>query len=95
MPIVATAPFEGAGFLDALSLHVFQKLRSNFCLFDMLPKVVMRVDPDEEFIKALDCELQIFNYFIERAMEKICATNELRIHEALKAVLCASLEIAP
>jgi hypothetical protein len=25
-------------------------------------------------IKALDRELQIFNYFIERVMEKICAT---------------------
>jgi hypothetical protein len=33
----------------------------------------MRVEPDEEFIKALDRELQIFNYFIERLMEKICA----------------------
>ena len=68
------------------------------CWHDVLPKVVMRVEPDEEFIKALDRELQIFNYFIERVMEKICATNELRIPPgklALKAALCASLEIAP
>ena len=58
----------------------------------------MRVVPDEEFIKALDRELQIFNYFIERVMEKICARNELRIPPsklALKAALYASLEIAP
>ena len=49
-------------------------------------------------IKALDRELQIFNYFIERVMEKICARNELRIPPsklALKAALYASLEIAP
>jgi hypothetical protein len=49
------------------------------CWHDVLPKVVMRVESDEEFIKALHRELQIFNYFIERVMEKICATNELRI----------------
>ena len=30
-----------------------------------LPKLVMRVEPDEKFIKALDRELRIFNYFIE------------------------------
>ena len=68
------------------------------CWHDVLPKVVMRVEPDEEFIKALDRELQIFHYFIERVMEKICATNELRIPPgklALKAALYASLEIAP
>ena len=58
----------------------------------------MRVAPDEEFIKALDRELQIFNYFIECVMEKICAINELPIPPgklALKAALHASLEIAP
>ena len=58
----------------------------------------MRVEPDEEFIIALDRELQIFNYFIERVMEKISATNELPIPPgklALKAALYASLEIAP
>jgi hypothetical protein len=68
------------------------------CWHDVLPKVVMRVDPDEEFIKALDRELQIFNYFIERVMEKICASNKLRIPPgklALKAALCASLQLAP
>ena len=68
------------------------------CWHEVLPKVVMRVEPDEEFIKALDRELQIFKYFIECVMEKICATNELRIPPgklALKAALYASLEIAP
>ena len=58
----------------------------------------MRVEPDEEFIKALDHELRIFNYFIERVMEKVRATNELPIplgKLALKAALYASLEIAP
>ena len=58
----------------------------------------MRVDPDEKFIKALDRELQIFNYFIERVMEKIRATNEEPVPQgrlALKAALQASLEIAP
>jgi hypothetical protein len=68
------------------------------CWHDVLPKLVMRVEPDEEFIKALDRELRIFNYFIERVMEKICATNELPIPPgklALRAALYASLEIAP
>jgi hypothetical protein len=68
------------------------------CWHDALPKVVMRVEPDEEFIKALDRELQIFNDFIERVMEKIRATNELPVPQggfALKAALRASLEAAP
>jgi hypothetical protein len=58
----------------------------------------MRVEPDEKFIKALDRELQIFNYFIERVMERICATNEVPVPQgklALKAALRASLEIVP
>ena len=37
----------------------------------------MRVEPDEKFIEALDRELQIFNYFIERVMEKIRVTTEM------------------
>ena len=55
----------------------------------------MRVEPDEKFIKALDRELQIFNYFIERVMEKIRATNEVPVPQrrlALRAALRASLE---
>ena len=66
------------------------------CWHDVLPKVVMRVEPDEQFIKALDRELQIFNLFIERVMEKIRATNEVPVPQgrlALQAALRASLEI--
>ena len=58
----------------------------------------MRVEPDETFIKALDRELQIFTFFIERVMEKIRATNEMPVPQgklALKAALRASLEIVP
>ena len=65
---------------------------------DVLPKVVMRVEPDEGFIKALDRELQIFNFFIERVMEKIRATNEVPVPQgrlALRAALRATLEIVP
>jgi hypothetical protein len=65
------------------------------CWHDVLPKIVMRVEPDEQFIKALDRELQIFNFFIESVMEKICAMNEVLVpqgHLALKAALRASLE---
>ena len=68
------------------------------CWHDVLPKVVMRIDPDEKFIKALDHELQIFNYFIDRVMEKIRATHELPIPSsrlALKAALRASLGARP
>jgi hypothetical protein len=68
------------------------------CWHDVLPKLVMRVEPDEKFIEALDRELLIFNYFINRVMEKIRATNELPIPPsrfALKAALRASLEMVP
>jgi hypothetical protein len=68
------------------------------CWHDVLPKVVMRVEPDEMFIKALDRELQIFKYFIECVMEKIRATNELPIPQsrlALRTALRASLEATP
>jgi hypothetical protein len=68
------------------------------CWHDVLPKLVMRVEPDEKFIEALDRELQIFNYFIERVMEKIRALNELPIpgtRPALKAALRASVEMVP
>jgi hypothetical protein len=47
------------------------------CWHDVLPKIVMRVEPDAAFIKALDRELQSFNSCIERVMEKIRATNEM------------------
>jgi hypothetical protein len=68
------------------------------CWHDMLPKVVMRVEPDKQFIKILDRELQVFNYFIESVMEKIRATNAVPVPQgelALKAALRASLEIVP
>jgi hypothetical protein len=68
------------------------------CWHDVLPKVVVRVEPDEKFIAALDRELQIFNYFIERVMEKIRAVSELPIppgRSALTSALRASLELAP
>jgi YqaJ-like recombinase protein len=68
------------------------------CWHDVLPKLVMRVEPDAMFIKALDRELQIFNNFIERVMEKIRAIKEIPVPQgglALKAVFQASLEIAP
>jgi hypothetical protein len=58
----------------------------------------MRVEPDEKFIKALDRELQIFNFFVERVMEKIRATNDVPVPQgqlALKAALRASLGIVP
>jgi hypothetical protein len=58
----------------------------------------MRVEPDKQFIKTLDRELQIFNFFIERVMEKIRATNEAPVPQgrlALRAALRASLETVP
>ena len=58
----------------------------------------MRAQPDDKFINALDRELQIFNYFIERVMEKIRALTEVPAPQgslALKAALRASLETAP
>ena len=48
--------------------------------------------------KPLDRELQVFNYFIERVMEKIRATTEAPVPQgglALKAALQASLETVP
>ena len=68
------------------------------CWHDVLPKLVMRVEPDDAFIRALDCQLQMFNYFIERVMEKIHARYEVPVPQgklAWKAALRASLEIAP
>ena len=68
------------------------------CWHDVLPKVVMRVEPDAQFIKTLDRELQIFKFFIERVMEKIRATYEIPVPQgglALKAALGASLDIVP
>ena len=68
------------------------------CWHDVLPKLVMRVEPDEKLIKTLDRELQIFNFFIESVMEKIRATHELPIPPsrlALRAALRASLDVVP
>src|SRR6201981_2856146 len=62
------------------------------CWHDVLPKVVMRVEPDETFIKALDRQLQIVNFFIERVMEKIRTTPEAPVAHgklALKAAFRA------
>jgi len=68
------------------------------CWHDVLPKLTMRIEQDEEFINALERELRIFNYFVEGVMEKIRGTSELPIAPgrlALKAALRASLDIAP
>jgi hypothetical protein len=68
------------------------------CWHDLLPKVVVRVEPDEKFITTLDRELEIFNYFMERVIEKIRATYEMPVPQgslALKAALRASLETVP
>src|SRR6516164_2399981 len=68
------------------------------CWHDLLPKLVKRVEPDEKFIKALDRELQMFNFFIERVTEKIRATYEVPVRQgslALKAAFRASLENVP
>jgi hypothetical protein len=68
------------------------------CWHDVLPKLVRRVEPDEKFMAALDRELRIFNYFLERVMEKIRVTTELPIPAgklALRSALRASLEIVP
>jgi len=62
---------------------------------DVLPKVVLRVEPDEKFIMALDRELQIFNFFVESVMEKIRATYGVPVPQerlALKGAFRASLE---
>jgi hypothetical protein len=80
-------------------LYVSQRSRVDIvCWHDVLTKVVMRVEPDEKFMKALDRGLQIFNFFIERVMEKIRATNEAPVPEGrlvLRAALRANLEIRP
>jgi hypothetical protein len=68
------------------------------CWHDELPKLVMRVEPVEKLITAFDRKLQIFNYFIERVMEKIRAVSEGPLpggHLALKAAFRASLEVTP
>ena len=68
------------------------------CWHDVLPKIVVRVEPDEKFIAALDRELQIFNYFVERVMEKFRAMSELPFppgRSALTSALRTSLELAP
>ncbi len=69
------------------------------CWHDIIPKVVMRVEPDEKYIEKLADELAIFNHFIEGVMEKIRATNEVPIPQSrvtakasLKDRLRATLE---
>jgi hypothetical protein len=64
----------------------------------VLPKLVRLVESDEQFITALARELQIFNFFIERVMEKIRATYEVPVPQgglALKAAFRAGLETVP
>src|SRR5262249_19143373 len=62
-------------------------------------RLKVTIAPDRSyFIKALDHELQTFNYFIERVMEKIRAATEVPVPQgslALKAALRASLETVP
>ena len=68
------------------------------CWHDVLPKLIMRVEPDEAFIKTLDHELHIFNYFVESVVEKIRATHQLTMPPgglALRTALRASLEVTP
>ena len=65
------------------------------CWHDVLPKLVVRVEPDEKFIATLDRELRIFNYFIERVMEKIRATSELPIPPSGLALRTALLRYPP
>jgi len=65
---------------------------------DVLPKLVMRVEPDDTFIKALDHELRVFSYFVEGVVEKIRAMYQLPVPSggvALRAALRASLEMSP
>jgi hypothetical protein len=65
------------------------------CWHDILPKLVKRVEPDEKFIKALDRELQMLDFFIERVMEKMAGRYEVKMPQgslALKAAFPASLE---
>ena len=80
-------------------LHVSQRSWVDIvCWHDVVPKLVLRVEPDETFIKVLDRQLQIVNFFIERVMEKIGAATEAPVPHgklALKAAFRASLEIAP
>ena len=80
-------------------LHVSQRSWVDIvCWHDVLPKLVLRVEPDETFIKTLDGQLQIINFFIERVMEKIRTTTEAPVPHgklALKAAFRASLEVAP
>jgi hypothetical protein len=67
------------------------------CWHDVLPKVVMRIEPDAQFIKTLDREVQIFNFFVERVMEKIRAIYEIPVPQgglAFKAALRASLALS-
>jgi hypothetical protein len=44
-----------------------------------LPKVVVRVEPDEEYIEKLAHELDIFNHFIDRVMERHRALGEIAV----------------
>jgi hypothetical protein len=52
----------------------------------------------DKFIKTLDRELQIFNFFIERVMEKIRDTYAVSFPDgklAVKAALRAGLDTVP
>lgn len=67
------------------------------CWHEEIPKVVMRVEPDESYIEKLANELEMFTYFLETLMAKVRETN-LAVppsRVALKEALRARLEIVP
>ncbi len=84
-------------------LYISQRLWVDLvCWHDVLPKVVIRIEPDEKFIAALANELDIFNHFIERVMIKIRGVTDAVIpHSRLSAkielreMLKATLEESP
>ena len=68
------------------------------CWHDVLPKLVVRVEPDETFLKALDHELKIFNFFVEGVVERSAPCTSYQCRRgglALRAALRSSLEMSP
>jgi hypothetical protein len=72
------------------------------CWCEELPKVVMRVEPDEKYIEKLARELDIFNHFIERIMERLREGGEIAVPKSrvtakaeLRDKVRASLEAQP
>jgi hypothetical protein len=61
----------------------------------------MRVEPDEEYIEKLARELDIFNHFIDRIMERLRQGGEIAVPKSrvtakaeLRDMLRASLEVS-